>query len=206
MAFSSTFQSDLPISEEVGTAIPSFHEIDSATSTDLSDDFMFVNESGHLDAYKPGRRPDIRDHITKYRLRRHQREHQIPTIRRQWTLLAREEPQSSFETAAESKKVMVNVSQVSFSPDTNYVENRENLQRQRKKLIHRFLRPDPVEVLGAGRIDPFLSLPVDNADNSLHELIDYGKIAPTLLLHSSYQSPLSHLQWSHTISLGFFQK
>jgi hypothetical protein len=33
----------------------------------------------------------------------------------------------------------------------------------------------PLEVLGAGRVDPFLSYPVEDADKSLHEVMDLSK-------------------------------
>ena len=38
------------------------------------------------------------------------------------------------------------------------------------------LKLSPLELLGAGRVDPFWSYPVENADNSLHELMDFGKL------------------------------
>jgi hypothetical protein len=37
------------------------------------------------------------------------------------------------------------------------------------------LELSPVEILGAGRVDPFLTYPVEKPDHSLHELMDLGK-------------------------------
>jgi len=47
----------------------------------------------------------------------------------------------------------------------------------------------PVEILGAGRVDPFLSYPVENPDRYLHEIIDLGE---SLIFnsHLSFRLPL----------------
>jgi hypothetical protein len=43
------------------------------------------------------------------------------------------------------------------------------------ELVQTLSRSDPREVLGAGRVDPFQSYPVDNASPYLHKLVDHCK-------------------------------
>jgi hypothetical protein len=44
------------------------------------------------------------------------------------------------------------------------------------------LKLSPLEILGAGRVDPFLSYPVEKPESSLHELMDFGKLTGSYLL------------------------
>jgi hypothetical protein len=47
--------------------------------------------------------------------------------------------------------------------------------------------PSPLGLLGAGRIDPFLSYPVENPNRILHELIDISKSQNPLCSQYSYR-------------------
>ena len=63
------------------------------------------------------------------------------------------------------------------------IERRKQLKNSQESLATtKVLRRDPVntspfQVLGAGRVDPFSSYPVDKPRGRLHELVDHGKIA-----------------------------
>lgn len=37
------------------------------------------------------------------------------------------------------------------------------------------MNPDPIRLLGAGRVDPFLSYPGEATNPSTHELMDHGE-------------------------------
>lgn len=45
-----------------------------------------------------------------------------------------------------------------------------------EKIARLPLALNPVELLGAGRVDPFLSYPVDNPGRYIHEMIDLGEL------------------------------
>jgi hypothetical protein len=51
-------------------------------------------------------------------------------------------------------------------------------------LWRRSVKPDPLSLLGAGRVDPFRSCPVDETSPQMHELMDHSKF-------SSYFIPTS---------------
>jgi hypothetical protein len=60
---------------------------------------------------------------------------------------------------------------------------------------------NPVEILGAGRVDPFLSYPLENPGRYLHEIIDLGEL---LIFNRqfSFRLPLTLLMETHILQLS----
>jgi hypothetical protein len=58
---------------------------------------------------------------------------------------------------------------------TNRVEANDGRMIMTRQVWKSALELSPIEILRAGRVDPFLSYPIEKPDRSLHELIDLGK-------------------------------
>jgi hypothetical protein len=65
------------------------------------------------------------------------------------------------------------VNSPNVSQKANQVPGNANTER---RGFRRLLKPSPLEILGADRVDPFLSYPVEKPDRSLHELMDFSKL------------------------------
>jgi len=63
---------------------------------------------------------------------------------------------------------------------TSNSSNNTELSEYYQSLIQRKHKSSdlcsPVELLGSGRVDPFLSYPIENIDRPVHELMDHGKL------------------------------
>jgi len=153
--------------------------------------FMFVTDTGQRGpskAFKVAFRQDIRSFVQKNTSRHFKDIHSKKSRRTEkeqpWRLLA---PVIDSGTLAVESATGADTRETLVSYDDAYsgVGNslkcshraREKSQKMilEKRRLHRLLEPSPLEILGASRIDPFLSYPIDNPDRSLPELMDYGE-------------------------------
>jgi hypothetical protein len=222
-------------------------------------DFLFVNESSDLPAYRVGNRQDIRSHVRRHAARHFKQKHKTGQKKvakeRKWALLASRDPDHfASELALHHEDCPSALSEqtwlASSDPDPlayskglpfeddptipevigvnppsamkafpelrdtdDLVLNEPNIEGDlgyyckscgaqlhspiglttrvhanggRMIKTGQVWKLSPVEILGAGRVDPFLSYPVEKPDRYLHELIDLGK-SPDLDVS---QSPL----------------
>jgi hypothetical protein len=89
-------------------------------------------------------------------------------------------------------------------------ENKELMRsprQSRQALTDALLELSPVEVLGAGRVDPFSSCPVEKPDRAMHEALDHRKspdIHSTFYYHTRVQTHPSFVrQDSHLVELNY---
>jgi hypothetical protein len=81
-------------------------------------------------------------------------------------------------------------------------------RQSRQALTDALLELSPVEVLGAGRVDPFLSLPVEKSDRAMHEALDHRKwpdihILPFITTLECTPHPSFVAQNSHLVELNY---
>jgi hypothetical protein len=168
--------------------------------------FMFVNETSDSPAYKVGDRQHIRSFVRKHSARQFKETHKTG-----WKKGATEQNWKPLATAIGSNQTLVVESTTAhpvinvlgatvrdvrsnlpsyceaYGGQGNYRRlNKRSRQKSMnmilgKQGLRRLLEPSPLEILGAGRIDPFSSYPVEKPDRSLSELMDYGK-SPYLYL------------------------
>jgi hypothetical protein len=134
---------------------PTLHTSEPSSST-----FFFVNETGGATSYKQGHRPDIRSHVRKLSMKQFRKTHKSPPKRN--TTLPKYVPLTSqsldFETPEDLEHDEDYPSKV--SPTT-------------RDLIP--VKLNPIGTLGAGRLDPFSSLPMDEPNLYSQELMDHGE-------------------------------
>jgi hypothetical protein len=135
------------------------------TSEPSSSTFFFVNETGEAASYKQGHRPDIRSHVRKLSMKQFRKTHKSPPKRN--TKLPKYVPLTSqsldFETSEDLEHDEDYPSK--FSPTTQ-------LGISTRDLIP--VKLNPIGTLGAGRLDPFSSLPMDEPNLYSQELMDHG--------------------------------
>lgn len=145
-----------------------------------SNPFLFVNETSKSPSYKVGYRPDVRSHIRKHVARGlNKRKHshgeqqvELASGEAGMQLMGNStrvyDPQSSPTLYCKACGSYVN-SSFPQSPPTN-----EYHMHTRNQMWRALLRLSPREVLGSGRIDPFLTS-AETPDATTHELMDLGK-------------------------------
>ncbi|KAH6718132.1 hypothetical protein BKA61DRAFT_599072 [Leptodontidium sp. MPI-SDFR-AT-0119] len=142
-----------------------------------SNPFLFVNETSKSPSYKVGYRPDVRSHIRKHVARGlNKRKHshgeqqvELASGEAGMQLMGNStrvyDPQSSPTLYCKACGSYVN-SSFPQSPPTN-----EYHMHTRNQMWRALLRLSPREVLGSGRIDPFLTS-AETPDATTHELMD----------------------------------
>ena len=147
--------------------------------------FMFVNDTGQSQAFKVGARHDIRSFIRRRHLkeihgtksRRAEEEH---TGRPLATVIVGGTLAVEFPTGSDTRSTLVSFCEACIGHGNTLKCNHRAKEKSQnmileKHRLQKLLGPSPLEILGAGRVDPFLTYPIENPDSSLPELMDYGE-------------------------------